>query len=155
MHWVLTNWVSLSLTTPLPGLQTYATVFGSLLEHQGSNCRITCLLGRQEQSPLTPDMEVQRKNTINIQLGEPLSFIGVIYRSRNDSCLPKACATIVTAHETWEPQCIRQPIGSSTGLRVLSRELSGPEPLSDSSAALCFSWRLSWRSDSSACLCDP
>lgn len=57
------------------------------------NCYVTPFLERYELMSTNLIMEVQRKDTTKIPLGEPMNFTGVIYRSRNDSQIivpPKA-----------------------------------------------------------------
>lgn len=62
-------------------------------------------------------------DTIQVHIGEPVSFIGLTYRtegegledqkSPRDNCIPKTHSTWVTAHKNWEPGATAQPAGCS------------------------------------------
>lgn len=48
----------------------------------------------------------QSTDTIKIQFGEPMGFIGVTYRNRNDSMIAlssKPTSAQVSVHKIWEP----------------------------------------------------
>ena len=68
---------------------------------------------------LTPDRELmtdQGTDTTQVQCGEPVSFIGVAFRNRNDS----KTAAPLRATPAGNIEHTAQPTGSSTGLRVSS-----------------------------------
>jgi hypothetical protein len=60
----------------------------------------TCLLN-QDREPLRD----QSTDATKVQLGEPVIFIGVTYRSRNGETAgsPQPTPAWVTAHKSWEP----------------------------------------------------